>query len=251
MQLVDQGALVTGGASGLGRATAKALAAAGARVAILDLDGDRAAAVAAAIGGLAFAADVADEAQVARALAEAARCHGPPRLVVNCAGIGRPGRIVGRGGPLPLAAFADHVRVNLVGTFNVLRLAAAAMLAAEPLAGGERGLVINTASVAAFEGQTGQAAYAASKGGVAALTLPAARELGRHGVRVVAIAPGVFRTPMLAPLAADAQEALARATPFPPRLGDPACFARLVIEVAGNVMLNGCTLRLDGGLRLG
>lgn len=250
MRIDERSAIVTGGGSGLGAATVRALAAAGARVAVLDIDAGRAAAVAAEVGGLALAADVGCEAAVAGALAAAAAGHGPPAIVVNCAGIGRAGRIVGRAGPLPLAEFEAHLRVNLIGTFNVLRLAAAAMLGVPAGSGEERGVVINTASVAAFEGQTGQAAYAASKGGVVALTLPAARELGRHGIRVVTIAPGVFATPMLAPLPADARDALARATPFPAAIGAPTDFARLVLEIIANPMLNGCVIRLDGGLRL-
>jgi NAD(P)-dependent dehydrogenase (short-subunit alcohol dehydrogenase family) len=175
---------------------------------------------------------------------------GEPRLLVNCAGIAPAARIVGRDGPMPLDGFEQVVRVNLIGSFNMLRLVAAAMAALPPLAEGERGLIVNTASVAAFEGQIGQAAYAASKGGIASLTLPAARELAGHGIRVVAIAPGLFATPMLQGMPEKVQANLAQTVPFPQRLGRPEEYASLVLEIARNPMLNGCVLRLDGALRM-
>lgn len=250
MQIAGAAALVTGGASGLGAAAARALAAAGARVAVLDLNRDAAEEVARAIGGIAVACDVGDAAAAERAVAEARSAHGPARVLVSCAGVATAGRIVGRDGPAPLAAFERVVRVNLIGTFNLLRLAAADMAGLDPLEDGERGVVVNTASIAAFEGQVGQAAYAASKGGVASLTLPAARELARSGVRVVAIAPGLFATPMMHGLPEEVQQSLGASVPFPARLGDPAEFARLVLHIVENRMLNGGTIRLDGALRM-
>jgi NAD(P)-dependent dehydrogenase (short-subunit alcohol dehydrogenase family) len=243
-------AVVTGGASGLGFATAAALAAAGGRITVLDINEAAARAAAERIGGLGLACDVASGPAGEAAMAAARAAHGPCRLLVNCAGVGTAGRILGRDGPLALEAFEKVVRVNLIGTFNMLRLAAAGMAAADPLADGERGLIVNTASIAAFEGQVGQPAYAASKGGVAALTLPAARELARSGVRVVTIAPGVFHTPMVDGLPPDVQAALAADVPFPPRLGRPEEFAALVMHIAANRFLNGEVIRLDGALRM-
>ena len=243
-------ALVTGGGSGLGAATAEALAAAGARVLAFDLREDAAAAVAARIGGGSAAGDVADPAAVEAAL-DAAAALGPLRLVVNCAGIAPPARVVGRNGPHDLALFERVVRVNLIGTFNVMRLAAARMAALDPVgADGERGLVVNTASIAAFEGQVGQCAYAASKAGVVGLTLPAARELARSGIRVVTIAPGLIQTPMMDGLPPAAQESLRAMSLFPKRLGHAAEIARLVLAIAANPLLNGETIRADGALRL-
>jgi NAD(P)-dependent dehydrogenase (short-subunit alcohol dehydrogenase family) len=250
MQIQGQAAIVTGGASGLGLATAEMLAAGGARVALLDLDADRVAAAAGRLGGLGAPCDVADAASAELAVNAARDAHGPARILVNCAGIAPPARIVGRSGPMPLADFARVIEVNLIGTFNLLRLAAADMATLEPDAGGERGVIVNTASVAAFEGQIGQAAYAASKGGVAALTLPAARELARHGIRVVTIAPGIFATPMLMGLPENVQQSLAASVPFPRRLGQPAEYAALVEHVIANPMLNGEVIRLDGALRM-
>jgi NAD(P)-dependent dehydrogenase (short-subunit alcohol dehydrogenase family) len=250
MQLAGQAALVTGGGSGLGAATAARLAALGCRVTVLDRDAERARDVAARIGGIALACDVTDEQGVASAIAEAAMRHGAARVLVNCAGIGTAARIVGRDGPMPLAAFERVIRVNLIGSFNTLRLAAAAMTQLDALEGGERGVIINTASVAAYEGQVGQAAYAASKGGIVALTLPAARELARFGVRVLTIAPGLFATPLVAELPADVQRGLAESIPFPPRLGRPEEFADLVVACVENPFLNGETIRLDGALRM-
>jgi NAD(P)-dependent dehydrogenase (short-subunit alcohol dehydrogenase family) len=250
MQVTGMAAVVTGGGSGLGAATAAALATAGARVAVLDRNEAAAAGVAQRIGGAAFACDVTEAASAEAALAAAAAAHGPARLLVNCAGIATAGRIVGREGPLALEAFAAVVQVNLIGTFNLLRLAAAAMAGLAPLDDGERGVVVNTASVAAYDGQVGQAAYAASKAGVVGLTLPAARELARHGIRVVTIAPGLFATPMMAALPAEVQASLGASVPFPSRLGAPAEFAALVLHIAQNRMLNGETIRLDGALRM-
>lgn len=243
-------AIVTGAASGLGAATAAALAQAGAKVALLDVNLDAARAAADRIGGLAVRCDVTRAAEAEAALAEAHARHGPARILVNCAGIGPARRMVGRDGPMPLDEFERVIAINLVGTFNMMRLAAAAMQTLEPLADGERGVIISTASVAAFEGQIGQAAYAASKGGVAALTLPVARELAQFGIRVMAIAPGIFSTPMLRALPQAAQDSLAAAVPFPRRLGEPAEFADLALTIVRNVYLNGGVIRLDGALRM-
>jgi len=243
-------ALITGGASGLGLATAAGLVAAGARVLLLDLPSSGGADAAAALGERATfaAADVTDESAVSTAVDAAAR-QGPLRIVVTCAGVATPGRAIGRGGPLPLADFERVVRVNLLGTFNVVRLAAARMREV-PADGEERGVVITTASVAAFDGQIGQPAYAASKAGVAGMTLPLARELASALIRVVSIAPGVFETPMMAGLPEEARAALAREVPHPARLGRPAEFAALVRHVVENPMLNGETIRLDGAIRM-
>jgi NAD(P)-dependent dehydrogenase (short-subunit alcohol dehydrogenase family) len=250
MKLAGAAAIVTGGGSGLGKATAEAFAAKGARVAVLDRNADAAAAVAKAIGGLALEGDVADSASAEAALAGAAAAHGPARILVNCAGIGVAKRIVGRDGPQPLADFETVIRVNLVGTFNMIRLFAAAASKLEPREDGERGVVVNTASVAAYDGQVGQAAYSASKGGVVAMTLPIARELAQFGVRVNSIAPGLFLTPMLLGLPQEAQDSLGRAVPFPARLGDPAEYAALAVHIVENAYLNGETIRIDGALRL-
>jgi 3-hydroxyacyl-CoA dehydrogenase / 3-hydroxy-2-methylbutyryl-CoA dehydrogenase len=251
MELDGIGALVAGGASGLGAATARELTARGARVAIVDRDGDRAAALAAELeGAVSREADVTDEAQVEAAVAGAVEALGGIRLAVSCAGIGWAERTVGKQGPAQLAPFETVVRVNLIGTFNVLRLSAAAMSANEPDAGDERGAVVMTASIAAYDGQIGQTAYAASKGGVVGLTLPAARDLSRLGIRVCTIAPGLFDTPLLAALPEDARQALGAQIPFPSRLGRPEEYARLACEIATNPMLNGETIRLDGALRM-
>ena len=253
MEIRGSAVAVTGGGSGLGEATARELVARGARVAILDLARSPGAEVAKSLGPAAlFAeADVTSETQVAAALDRAAREHGALRAVVSCAGIGTPGRVLDKQGePLALATFQKVVEVNLVGTFNVIRLAAARMRANEPNAGGERGVIVNTASIAAYEGQIGQAAYAASKGGVVGMTLPLARDLAGAGIRVVTIAPGLFGTPMLMGLPQPAREALAASIPFPSRLGDPAEYAALVCHVFENAMLNGEVIRLDGALRM-
>lgn len=250
MQLNDAAVLVTGAGSGLGAATAEALAAAGARVVAMDLNAEGLAALAARCDATPVAGDVASEADVTTAL-EAAAGLGPLRLAVNCAGIAPGARLVGRGGAHDLALFERAIRVNLVGTFNVLRLAAQRMQALEPTApDGERGVIVNTASIAAEDGQIGQCAYAASKAGVMGLTLPAARELAKTGIRVVTIAPGLFETPMLAGLPEAAQAAIRALPPFPARLGRPEEFARMVLAICANPLLNGTTLRLDSGLRL-
>jgi NAD(P)-dependent dehydrogenase (short-subunit alcohol dehydrogenase family) len=246
MELNGIGALVAGGASGLGEATARELAARGARVTVADLNAERGEALAADIGGAFAAADVTDEAQVQAAVESVEGL----RLAVSCAGIGWAERTVKKDGPAALQPFETVVRVNLIGTFNVLRLASAAMAAGEPDAEGERGAVVMTASIAAFDGQIGQTAYAASKGGVAGLTLPAARDLARLGIRVCTIAPGLFDTPLLAALPQDAREALGASIPFPPRLGRPEEYAKLACHIAENAMLNGEVLRLDGALRM-
>ncbi|MGA2485104.1 MAG: SDR family NAD(P)-dependent oxidoreductase [Roseiarcus sp.] len=250
MKLASAAAIVTGGGSGLGKATAEAFAAKGARVAVLDRNAEAAESVAKAIGGLALAGDVADSASAEAALARAAAAHGPARILVNCAGIGVAKRVVGRDGPQPLGDFETVIRVNLIGTFNMIRLFAAAASRLEPLEDGERGIVVNTASVAAYEGQIGQAAYSASKGGVVAMTLPIARELAQFGVRVNSIAPGLFLTPMLLDLPQEAQDSLGRSVPYPARLGDPAEYAALAAFIVENPYLNGETIRIDGALRL-
>jgi NAD(P)-dependent dehydrogenase (short-subunit alcohol dehydrogenase family) len=250
MEIAGQAAIVSGGASGLGRATAEALTAAGVKVTVLDVNDDAAAAAADQIGGFAIACDVTDAAAVEAAVAAAHRRHGPARIAVNCAGVGTPGRIVGRDGPLPLDAFRRVIEVNLIGSFNLLRVAAAEMIPLDPLPDGERGIIVSTASVAAYEGQIGQAAYSASKGGIVSLTLPAARELARYGVRVVAIAPGIFATPMVEGLAQNVQDSLAASVPFPSRLGRPEEYAALVLHLCHNRMINGEVIRLDGALRM-
>jgi len=250
MNLHGLAAVVTGGASGLGAATAAHLAGLGCRVAVLDINQAAAEASAARFGGLGIGCDVADAASGEAAMAAARAAHGPARILVNCAGIGTAGRIVGREGPLKLEAFERVIRVNLIGTFNMLRLAAAEMSAADALEEGERGVIVNTASIAAFEGQVGQPAYAASKGGVVGLTLPAARELARAGVRVVTIAPGLFHTPMVDGLPPETQATLAAGIPYPPRLGRPDEYAALVAHIATNRFLNGEVIRLDGALRM-
>jgi len=250
MDIAGVTALVTGGASGLGAATVAALAAQGAKVAVLDLDVERGEAVAAAAGGMFARCDVADEPGAMAAIAAAEAAHGVARILVNCAGIGTAARVVGRDGPMPLAAFERVIRINLIGTFNMIRLAATPMTLAAPLADGGRGVIVSTASVAAFEGQIGQAAYAASKGGIAALTLPVARELARFGIRVVTIAPGLFETPLLGELPEEARAALGASIPYPARLGRPDEFAQMVMAVIGNDYLNGEIIRLDGALRM-
>ncbi len=250
MEAKGQAAIVTGGASGLGAACARTLAAAGAKVAVIDVNQKAAAEVAIDINGIAIACDVADAAAAEAAIKQAAADHGPARILVNCAGIGPAKRIVGKDGPMPLADFERVIRVNLIGTFNMMRLAAAGMQGLGPLADGERGVIVSTASVAAFEGQIGQSAYSASKGGVASLTLPAAREFAQFGIRVLAIAPGIFGTPMLKALPQEAQDSLGAAVPFPKRLGEPREFAALVMHCVHNAYLNGEVIRLDGALRL-
>ena len=250
MDIANNSAIVTGAASGLGAATARALAAAGARVAVLDRDATKGEAVANDIGGQFFACDVADAVSAQQAVDRAVAALGTPRVLVNCAGIGTAARIVGKEGPMPLDQFERVIRVNLLGSFNMMRLAAHAMSLGEPDATGQRGVIISTASVAAYEGQIGQAAYAASKGGIVSLTLPAARELARFGIRVLTIAPGLFLTPLLEELPADVQEALGASIPNPQRLGRPDEFADLVLAMIGNDYLNGEVVRLDGALRM-
>jgi NAD(P)-dependent dehydrogenase (short-subunit alcohol dehydrogenase family) len=250
MQLKDIAAVVTGGASGLGAATARALAAKGAKVAVCDLNTKLAESVAAEIKGIAVACDVADSASAEAAIAAAAKAHGPARVLVNCAGIGVAKRVIGRDGAMPLADFDRVIRINLIGSFNMLRVATAPMSKLEPLAGGERGVVINTASVAAYDGQIGQAAYSASKGGIVGMTLPIARELAQFGIRVCTIAPGLFLTPLLAGLPQEAQDSLAAAIPFPHRLGQPQEFASLALHMIDNPYLNGEVVRLDASLRM-
>ena len=241
--------VVTGGASGLGEATARSLSDAGATVTIVDRSADAAERVAGEIGGRAIVSDVCAP-DLGKKLDKAADESGPLRVLVNCAGIGTAARIAGREGPMPLDEFETVIRVNLIGTFNMLRLAASHMTGQEPMAGGERGAIVNTASVAAFDGQVGQAAYAASKGGIVALALPAARELSRFGIRVNTVAPGIFLTPLLEELPEDVRAGIASAIPFPARLGDPAEFAAAVRFCLENTYLNGEVIRLDGGVRL-
>jgi NAD(P)-dependent dehydrogenase (short-subunit alcohol dehydrogenase family) len=243
-------AVVTGAGSGLGAATAARLVNSGARVALLDVNFEAVRETAARWGGLAVKCDVADADSAAAALAEAAEKHGPARILVNCAGVAPGRRIVGRDGPMPLEDFARVIRVNLVGSFNMMRLAAAGMAKLDPLEGSERGVIISTASVAAYEGQVGQAAYSASKGGIVSLTLPAARELAQFGIRVLAIAPGVFLTPLVQGMPPEVQDRLGASVPFPKRLGRPAEFAELVQHCVENVYLNGEVIRLDGALRM-
>jgi NAD(P)-dependent dehydrogenase (short-subunit alcohol dehydrogenase family) len=250
MRLDGQGVIVTGGASGLGAATAAALAAQGAKVAVVDLNQAVAEAVARKIGGIGIGCDVGDAASAEAAFATARAAHGGARVLVNCAGIGVAGRIVGRDGPMKLDAYERVIRVNLIGTFNMLRLAAAEMGGLEPFEDGERGVIINTASVAGYEGQVGQAAYASSKAGVIGLTIQAARELARSGVRVMTIAPGLIQTPMFNGLPDDVRDSLAASVPFPARLGLPDEYAALALHIVGNRFLNGETIRLDGALRM-
>ena len=250
MDVKGHAAIITGGGSGLGEATARVLAAAGVKVALFDVAEEAANRVASDIGGIACICDVADDESTKAAIAKAHEAHGAARIVVQCAGIAPPVKIVGRKGPHPLDTYVKVVNVNLVGIFNVMRLAAADMQELEPLETGERGVIINTASIAAFEGQVGQAAYASSKSGVVGLTLPAAREFAKTGIRVLCIAPGIFATPMMAGLPEETQKSLGASVPFPSRLGDPKEFAGLVMHMCENSYLNGDVIRLDGALRM-
>ncbi|HWG80484.1 MAG TPA: 3-hydroxyacyl-CoA dehydrogenase [Stellaceae bacterium] len=250
MLLKSHAAIVTGGGSGLGAATARALAKDGAKVAVLDVNEDGARKVAAEIGGIAVKCDVADGPSAEAAVAKAREANGPARILINCAGIGIGVRIVGRNGPHPLDQFMRVINVNLVGSFNLMRLAAADMQKLDALADGERGVIISTASVAAFEGQIGQAAYSASKGGIVALTLPAAREFAPMGIRVNTIAPGLFATPLMGSLPPEVQQSLGASVPYPQRLGKPEEYAQLVLSIISNPMINGETIRLDGALRM-
>jgi NAD(P)-dependent dehydrogenase (short-subunit alcohol dehydrogenase family) len=250
MNISGHAAIVTGGGSGLGAATARTLAKAGGRIAVLDVNIDGAKKVAAEIGGIAIACDVADATSTEKAIAEAKAKHGAARVLINCAGVGPAARIVGKDGPMKLAEFSRVININLIGSFNAMRLAAADMQTLEPLADSERGVIISTASVAAYDGQIGQAAYSASKGGIAALTLPAAREMARFGIRVMTIAPGIFATPMLLGMPQNVQDSLAASIPYPSRLGTPEEYAKLVMHILDNVMLNGEVIRLDGAIRM-
>ncbi|HEX2797862.1 MAG TPA: SDR family NAD(P)-dependent oxidoreductase [Immundisolibacter sp.] len=252
MQFEGIRAVVTGGASGLGLATAGRVIAAGGQALLLDVNADAGAAAVATLGTRAQfrAVDVTDGAALEAALDEGLAALGGLDLAVSCAGVVGAGLTLGKTGPMPLEQFAHTVGINLVGTFNLVRLAAARMQGNAPRGDGERGVIVNTASVAAFDGQIGQAAYSASKGGVVGMTLPLAREFARHGIRVMSIAPGLFRTPMLESLPESVQQSLGASVPFPPRLGDPAEYAALVQTIVENVLLNGETIRLDGAIRL-
>ncbi|QDG60624.1 SDR family NAD(P)-dependent oxidoreductase [Pseudomonas sp. NIBRBAC000502773] len=252
MQIENKVFLVSGGASGLGAATADMLVAAGARVMLVDLNADAVAAKARQLGDNARSAvaDISQEAAAEAAVQATVAAFGGLHGLVNCAGVVRGEKILGKTGPHGLASFAQVINVNLIGSFNLLRLAAAAIAETEANADSERGVIINTASVAAFDGQIGQAAYAASKGAIASLTLPAARELARFGIRVMTIAPGIFETPMMAGMTPEVRDSLAAGVPFPPRLGKPAEYAALVRHIIENSMLNGEVIRLDGALRM-
>lgn len=250
MKFSGVSAVITGGASGLGAATAEALAGEGAHVALWDMNAEKGEALAKKLGGVFASVDVADEASVKAALAATIDANGAPRILVNCAGIAIAMKTVGKDGAHRLDLYRKVIDVNLVGTFNCIRLVAAEMEKLDPLSDGERGVIVNTASVAAFEGQIGQAAYAASKGGVAAMTLPVARDLMNAGIRCNTIAPGIFWTPMMAGMDQKVQDALAAMVPFPKRLGKPEEFASLALEICRNVMLNGAVIRLDGAIRM-
>jgi len=250
MNLNNISVIVTGGASGLGAATAKALANAGAKVAIFDLNITLAEKIANEMGGIAVECNVADEASAKNAIAYAKEKQGAAKVLVNCAGIGTSSRIVGKNGPMPLNDFSKVINVNLIGSFNMMRLCAAEMITAVPSEDGERGVIISTASVAAYEGQIGQAAYAASKGGIVSLTLPAAREFAQFGIRVNAIAPGLFLTPLLEGLSDEAKQSLSAAIPYPKRLGAAEEYAKLVLHIIDNSYINGEVIRIDGALRM-
>ena len=250
MDISGLAAIVTGGASGLGAATCKILAEAGAKVAIFDLQDELGEATAGEVGGIYCRCDVTSAEDAEAAIAKAKEAQGVARIVVNAAGVGTPGKAVSRRGPLPLEDFARVVNINLIGTFNITRLTAAEMIAAEAMDDNERGIIINTASVAAFDGQIGQPAYGASKAGVAGMTLPLAREFAQHGIRVLTIAPGIFATPMLMVLPEPVQEALAQSIPFPRRLGRADEYGALVKHMCENAMLNGEVIRLDGAIRM-
>ena len=251
MKIEGQAALVTGGGSGLGEAVARELARLGAKVAVLDVNAEGAARVAGEVGGVACRCDITDSASVIAALDAAEAAHGPARIVMNIAGIGTAKRVVQKdGSPAPLEDFERVVRINLVGTYNVIRLAAARIVKLEPLQDGERGVIVNTASVAAFDGQVGQEAYSASKGGIVGMTLPLARDLAQWGVRVCTIAPGLFATPLMKQLPDEVQASLAASIPFPKRLGQPEEFAALAAHIVSNGHLNGEVIRLDGALRM-
>lgn len=250
MELKGKSFIVTGGGSGLGEATARVFAEAGARVTLFDVQEENGRRVAQEIGGRFLRVDVTDEDSVRRGVEEAAETHGGLRGVVNCAGVGAAQRVLGKSGPHPLDLFSRVLQVNLVGTFNVIRWAAAKMAASEAMEDGERGVIVNTASVAAYEGQIGQAAYSASKGGIVGMTLPIARELASYGIRVAGIAPGIFDTPMLGQLPDAVRQSLGAQVPFPPRLGQPREYGLLAKHIVENPMLNGEVIRLDGAIRM-
>ena len=250
MELQGRAAVITGGGSGIGAECARTVAAKGMKVAVMDVNMDGARAVAAECGGIAVECDVTSSDSAEAAVAAAREANGIAQLLINCAGIATPGRIVSRNGPLPLEAYEAVIKVNLIGTFNMIRLVAADMQEAEPMEDDERGLIINTASVAAYEGQIGQAAYASSKGGIVALNIVAARELARSGIRVNTISPGLIDTPMMAGLPPDAYESLSKQPEFPKRLGTPKDYAKLVLHLCDNVLINGDVIRLDGALRM-
>jgi len=252
MNYKDVVAAVTGGASGLGEACIMELVKKGARAVIIDVDADKGEKLAATIGANAIfvKTDITSEADVRQAIQKAVEAFGKINVVINCAGVVNPGKLIGRKGPLPLDAFNKVLQINLVGTLNVIRLAVEQMMSNTPDEEGEKGVIINTASIAAFEGQIGQAAYSASKAGIVGMTLPIAREVSDYGIRVVTIAPGVFETPMMAGLPAAVKEDMAKAVPFPRRLGKPVEFAKLALHIIENIMLNGCCIRLDGALRM-
>jgi NAD(P)-dependent dehydrogenase (short-subunit alcohol dehydrogenase family) len=249
MKIAGSSALVTGGGSGLGQAVARVLAEAGAEVTVLDRNAEAAEAMAKEIGGRAAAGDVTSEEDVQKAV-DIADSGAPLRIVVNCAGIGPPEKMVGRNGPMPLANFETVIKVNLIGTFNVARLATARMLERDPVEDNARGVIVNTASVAAFDGQIGQTAYSASKGGIVGMTLPMARELARSGIRVNTIAPGIFETPLLASLPDEAKESLGHQVPYPSRLGNPVEYAGTVKFLVETQYMNGEVIRLDGAIRM-
>ena len=250
MKISGKAAIVTGGGSGLGAGTARALAQAGAKVTVIDINAEGVNAVAKEIGGKAIVCDVSSAEAAQAAVAEAKAAHGAAMILVNCAGIAPASRVVGRNGPHDLELFRKVIEVNLIGSFNMSRLFAADAAALDPEDTGERGVIISTASVAAYDGQIGQAAYSASKGGVVGMTLPIARELAKFGIRAVTIAPGIFGTPMLAAMPQDVQDSLAAAVPFPSRLGTAEDYAKLALHIVENDMLNGETIRLDGAIRL-
>ncbi len=250
MDVQGLAAIITGGGSGLGAETARHLAKAGAKVTVLDLNPETVETIASETGGLGIACDVGSSEELEAAVAKAREAHGPCRIAVNCAGIAPAKRIVGRGGAMPLEDFEKVIKVNLIGSFNLMRLAAAEMLAEEPLDDGERGVIISTSSIAGEEGQLGQVAYAASKAGITGMMLPAAREFAKNGIRVLTIAPGLIGTPLLLNMPQEVQDNLAAQVPFPHRFGRPDEYARLVLHICENVMLNAASFRLDGAMRM-
>lgn len=250
MDVQHQSVIITGGASGMGAAMAKHFAALGAKITLLDLNLEAATKLATELKGLAFACDVTEENSVSAALAAASKAHGPARVLINCAGILHTRRMVNQAGPMPLDEFQRVLTINVVGTFNTMRLAAAEMIPLSPLTDGERGVIINLASIAAYEGQIGQMAYSASKGAIVSMTLPAARELASFGIRVLGIAPGLVDTPMFKDLSIEARTALTAAIPFPKRLASPEEVAKLAAHLVDNTMLNGEVVRIDGAIRL-